>query len=45
MNLGRDVKSRKGFYKYLSSKRETGANVGPLLSGPGGLVTTWKRPR
>ena len=39
LNLGRGLKSNKGFYKYLSSKRETGANVGPLLNGPGELVT------
>lgn len=37
LNLRRDVKSNKGFYKYLSSK--SGANVGLLLNGPGKVVT------
>lgn len=38
LNLGRDVKSNRGFYKCLSSKMEAGANVVPLLNGHGELV-------
>jgi len=37
MNLARDVKGRKtDCCNYISNKRKTGENVGPLLNG------TWK---
>uniref|UniRef100_A0A8B9PGQ4 Reverse transcriptase domain-containing protein n=1 Tax=Apteryx owenii TaxID=8824 RepID=A0A8B9PGQ4_APTOW len=40
LNLARDVKdNKKGFFKYISSKRKTRENVGPLLNGVGALVT------
>lgn len=39
LNVIRDVKGRKSFYKYISSKRKAGENVGPLLNG------TQERPR
>jgi len=29
----------KDFYKYVSSKRKTRENMGPLLSRPGDLLT------
>jgi len=33
LNLARDVKNNtKGFFKYISSKRKTSNNVGPLLN-------------
>lgn len=39
LNLLRYVKGiRKGFYRYLGSKRKTGENVGQLLNSPGNLV-------
>lgn len=31
--------NKKGFYKYLKSKRKTEENVGPLLNGAGKLGT------
>ncbi|GAB0207699.1 mitochondrial enolase superfamily member 1 [Grus japonensis] len=40
LNLARDVKdNKKGFFKYISSKRKTRENVGPLLNEVGALVT------
>ena len=30
---------RKGFFKYVNSKRKTWENVGPLLNEVGALVT------
>ncbi|GAB0208703.1 mitochondrial enolase superfamily member 1 [Grus japonensis] len=40
LNLARDVKdNKKGFFKYISSKRTTRENVGPLLNEVGALVT------
>jgi len=40
LNLARDVKdNKKGFLKYISSKRKTRDNVGPLLNKVGVLVT------
>ncbi|GAB0204970.1 mitochondrial enolase superfamily member 1 [Grus japonensis] len=40
LNLARDVKDKKkGFFKYISSKRKTRENVGPLLNEVGALVT------
>ncbi|GAB0207209.1 mitochondrial enolase superfamily member 1 [Grus japonensis] len=39
LNLARDVKDKKkGFFKYISSKRKTRENVGPLLNEVGALV-------
>ncbi|PKU39258.1 rna-directed dna polymerase from mobile element jockey-like [Limosa lapponica baueri] len=40
LNLARDIKdNKKGFFKYISSKRKTRENVSPLLSEMGALVT------
>lgn len=40
LNLARDMKSnRKGFLKYIISKRKTRQNVGLLLNGAGDFVT------
>ena len=40
LNLTRDVKDNKrGFLKYVSSKRKTRGNVEPLLKEVGALVT------
>ncbi|GAB0206587.1 hypothetical protein GRJ2_003124300 [Grus japonensis] len=40
LNLARDVKDKKkGFFKYISSKRKTKENVGTLLNEVGALVT------
>jgi len=40
LNLARDVKDKKkGFFKYISSKRKTRENVRPLLNEVGVLVT------
>ncbi|PKU30946.1 hypothetical protein llap_18751 [Limosa lapponica baueri] len=40
LNLARDVKdNKKGFFKYISSKRKTRENVGPVLNEVGALET------
>jgi len=39
LNLARDVKDKKSFFNYSSSKRKTRNNVGPLLNEVGVLVT------
>jgi len=40
LNLARDVRNnKKGFFKYISSKRKTRDNVEPLLNEVGVLVT------
>ncbi|GAB0190397.1 mitochondrial enolase superfamily member 1 [Grus japonensis] len=39
LNLARDVKDNKGFFKYLSSRRKTRENVSLLLNEVGALVT------
>jgi len=39
LNLTRDVRNKKGFFNYISSKWKTGDNVGPLLNEVGVLVT------
>ncbi|GAB0208111.1 mitochondrial enolase superfamily member 1 [Grus japonensis] len=40
LNVARDVKdNKKGFFKYISSKRKTRENVGPLPNEVGALVT------
>jgi len=40
LNLAKDVKdNKKSFFKYISSKRKTRDNVGPLLNEAGALVT------
>ncbi|GAB0206062.1 mitochondrial enolase superfamily member 1 [Grus japonensis] len=40
LKLARDVKAnKKGFFKYISSKRKTRENVGPLLNEVSALVT------
>ncbi|GAB0182556.1 mitochondrial enolase superfamily member 1 [Grus japonensis] len=39
LNLVRDVKDKKGFFKYISSKKKTRENVGLLLNEVGALVT------
>ena len=38
-NLARDVKKKKGFFNYISSKRKTRDNAGLLLNEVGVLVT------
>ncbi|GAB0202606.1 mitochondrial enolase superfamily member 1 [Grus japonensis] len=39
LNVARDVKDKKnGFFKYISSKRKTRENVGPLLNEVGALA-------
>ncbi|GAB0207550.1 mitochondrial enolase superfamily member 1 [Grus japonensis] len=39
LKLARDVKdNKKGFFKYINSKRKTRENVGPLLNEVGALV-------
>jgi len=39
LKLARDVKNnKKGFFKYISSKRKARDNVGPLLNEVGILV-------
>lgn len=39
LNLVRDVKcDEKGFYRYISSKRQTRENTSLLLTGAGALV-------
>jgi len=39
LNQARDIKdNKKGFFKYISSKRMTSDNVGPLLNEVGVLV-------
>ena len=37
--LARDAKDKKGFFRHISSKRNTRANVGLLLNKVGALVT------
>ena len=38
--MARDVKNnKKGFFNYISSKRKTRDNVGPLLNEVGVIVT------
>ena len=39
LNLGRDVKDKKGFYKHIGDKKKTKENVSPLLNKTGQLVT------
>ena len=40
LSLSRDVKgNKKSFYRYLSDKRKTRKNVGPLWKEKGDLVT------
>lgn len=40
LNLAREVKDKKkGFFKYVNSKKKTGDNVGLLLNEVGALVT------
>jgi len=40
LNLTRDIKgNRKSFYKYVSEKRKSSENVGPLWKEIGDLVT------
>ncbi|PKU33936.1 glycerol kinase [Limosa lapponica baueri] len=40
LNMARDVKdNKKGFFKYISSKRKTRENVSSLLNEVGALVT------
>lgn len=44
LNMIWDVKeNKKGCYKYLSSKKKTRKNVGPLINRVGALVTKDKR--
>lgn len=39
LNLARGVKgNKKGFYKYINSKRKSRENMGQLLNGAGELV-------
>lgn len=39
LNLARAEKgSKKGFCRYISRKRKSGENAGPLLNGAGDLV-------
>jgi len=39
LKLARDVKKKKGFFNYISSKRKSRDNVGLLLNELGVLVT------
>ncbi|GAB0175629.1 hypothetical protein GRJ2_000028100 [Grus japonensis] len=40
LNLARDIKgNKKSFYRYISDKRKTRENVGPLMKEMGDLVT------
>jgi len=40
LDLASDVRNnKKGFFKYITSKRKTRDNVGPLLNEVGVLVT------
>ena len=40
LNLSRDVKgNKKGFYKYVNSKRKSRENMGLLLNGEGEQAT------
>ncbi|GAB0189099.1 mitochondrial enolase superfamily member 1 [Grus japonensis] len=39
LNLARDVKDKKSFYRYVSDKRKARENVGPLQNETGNLVT------
>ena len=40
MNLAKEIKdNKKGFLKYVNSKKKTRKNVGPLLNKRGVLVT------
>jgi len=40
LNLARDVKgNKKAFYRYVSDRRKTRENVGPLRKEAGDLVT------
>ncbi|PKK34045.1 INO80 complex subunit C [Columba livia] len=39
LNLAKDIKdNKKGFFKYISSKRKVRENVGPLLIGVGAML-------
>lgn len=41
LDMARKVKNnKKGFFKYITRKRKTGENIGPLLNGVGALVRT-----
>lgn len=39
LNVARNVKDNKGFYKYLEDKRKARENVGPLLNETEDLMT------
>ena len=39
LNLVRDVKNKKGFYRYIGEKRQAKEGVLPLLTGKGELAT------
>lgn len=43
MKSVRDVKDKKGFFKYMSSKRKTSENMGLLLNEVGALLTKGTR--
>ncbi|GAB0207196.1 hypothetical protein GRJ2_003185200 [Grus japonensis] len=44
LNLARDVKgNKKSLYRYVSDKRRTRENVGPLRNEIGEVPTDWKR--
>lgn len=38
LNLPRDFKNKKGFYKYIGDKRKTKENMGPLPNETGNLI-------
>ncbi|KFM04158.1 hypothetical protein AS27_10724, partial [Aptenodytes forsteri] len=40
LNLARDTKNNKGFYRYVSQKRKVEESVTPLMKMTGKLVTT-----
>ncbi|KFR06816.1 hypothetical protein Y956_10107, partial [Nipponia nippon] len=40
LNLARDVKDKKGFFKYINQKRKVKESVPPLMSSSGELITT-----
>lgn len=43
MHLAREVKSNNKGFKYISSRRKTRKNVGPVLNGAGDLVPCYRQ--
>ena len=40
LNLARDVKDKKGFYKYIGRKRQAKESVPPVMKGNGELASS-----